>query len=65
MDWIVFSYHFYVFSFSTYLMFFGVVTMFQNTIELIDHEKCAFIDYYKHIAMMCKEEIARFLHIET
>lgn len=54
MDWIVLNYHYYVFD------VFGVVTMFQNTIELIDHEKCAFFDYNKYIARMCKEEIARF-----
>lgn len=41
-------------------MFVGVVTMFQNTIELIDREKCAFIDYYKYIVMMCKVKIERF-----
>lgn len=54
-----------LFVFNVFDGFYGVVAMFENTIELIDHEKCAFIDYNKYIAMMCKEEIARFLHIET
>lgn len=65
MNRLVFSCHNYVLSFPKYLTIWGVVTIFQNTIELIDREKCAFIDYYKYIVMMCKEDIARFLHIKT
>lgn len=52
MNGLVFSCHNYVLSFPKYC----AVTVFQNTIELID--------YYKYIFMMCKEDIARFLHIK-